>query len=376
MKILHLQTGSASTGGVSNYVSNIVTGLQQRKITWYVSVLKGEKYKDKTARLYANAELVELFESDFFSSYVKGIFKLIGFVNNNDVKLIHCHCLKSGLLVVAVKFFIPRVKVIYTNHGLRYTLEKNYISWFMYYFLELLVLSITNKYISIRETDYNISRKWRYFSSKLMKIKTFRPDLDYTRIRNYFTNVSIDSTVNFCFVGSLIEIKNPFKFLSWMNYLAKNASVPIYAHVFGDGPLRQELECFVADANINIKFHGEVNRCEIIDFYKNNKITYLCLTSNIDTLPFAVIEAYSCGVPIITNSRPGLEDYFAHQVTGFRVDNEIDLEDLSGMMNNEHQYDMLCKTTLEYCEMNIPSKNVWLASYFTLYKSLIYIEDE
>ncbi|MEM7652350.1 MAG: glycosyltransferase family 4 protein [Pseudomonadota bacterium] len=102
------------------------------------------------------------------------------------------------------------------------------------------------------------------------------------------------------FVGRLSHEKGPDIFCQTAEYaLAHNPELQF--EVFGDGPLRAELEALHGD---RIRFRGAV---PAMDPYWDD-IGLLCMPSRAEGLPMAALEALSRGIPVVAASVGGLPD--------------------------------------------------------------------
>jgi glycosyltransferase involved in cell wall biosynthesis len=111
------------------------------------------------------------------------------------------------------------------------------------------------------------------------------------------------------FVGRLSAEKGPDLFCA----LASQAPPGLAWHVYGDGPMRNELEARYADV---VTFHGVVP-----DF--NNvwpSIGLLVMPSRFEGLPYAALEALAAGVPILASRVGGLPDAVIEDATGWLFD--------------------------------------------------------
>jgi glycosyltransferase involved in cell wall biosynthesis len=91
---------------------------------------------------------------------------------------------------------------------------------------------------------------------------------------------------------------------------------PLRLEVFGDGPLRPELEKQAEELGVDVRFHGDVpnarQRLEAADL--------LVLPSRGDNLPVAVLEAMAAAVPVVATRVGGVPELVADRETGILVD--------------------------------------------------------
>ena len=366
MKVLHVQTGSARTGGVARYISRIVTGLSTEHSKFFVTCLDSDLEDLETNSLYGSAKVSPVFRKDKSLWYFLGIFKIIKLIKKENIQIVHFHCLKSALLGFPIIVFC-NATIVYTNHGLRYTLEKNSYRRFYYLFLELCVAKFVNNYISIRESDDLMISNIFSNNEKMRVIKTFSEPVQYKQTKNIPLDTNKSDIIILSFVGSLIEIKNPFRFLNWVEEIISTGETKVEAHIFGEGHLEPSLKNEVLLKKLPVVFHGNVDQEDIFRFYNDHHLVYFCLTSDIDTLPMAALEAYFFGIPIITNDRPGLSDYFKDREAGYLCSCPRMLIELKEILFSPSQYKLLSSSAKEFSLRTFPSYESWLYCHAELY---------
>jgi glycosyltransferase involved in cell wall biosynthesis len=94
--------------------------------------------------------------------------------------------------------------------------------------------------------------------------------------------------------------------------------------VVGDGTQRQMLENLVNELGLKgaVTFYGRVDHAQIQVLYNDNDIAVNA--SNIDNLPGTVLEAYACGLPIVSTRAGGIPYMVEDGVTGLLIDLDDD----------------------------------------------------
>ena len=88
--------------------------------------------------------------------------------------------------------------------------------------------------------------------------------------------------------------------------------------IAGDGSQRSSLEALAKDLKLqNTKFIGQVDPGAIADIYDAADI--FLNGSEIDNQPLSILEAYSCGLPIVTTDAGGIPDIVQDGRTGMVV---------------------------------------------------------
>lgn len=127
------------------------------------------------------------------------------------------------------------------------------------------------------------------------------------------------------FAGKFIDIKQPLLLLEAVQLSRfKNQIQLIF---IGDGPLRNEIESFTIENNINLKITGFLNQTELVE-KGYSKIDLLVLPSKSETWGLVVNEVMSGGIPCIVSDKVGCHvDLIDEGKTGytFKSGNVTDL---------------------------------------------------
>ena len=88
--------------------------------------------------------------------------------------------------------------------------------------------------------------------------------------------------------------------------------------VAGDGSQRRLLEQLARELNLhNVKFTGQIGHEKVSELYDAADI-YLN-GSEIDNQPLSLLEAFACGLPVVTTNAGGIPDIVTHERTGLLV---------------------------------------------------------
>ncbi|MFN2405482.1 MAG: glycosyltransferase family 4 protein [Pyrinomonadaceae bacterium] len=88
--------------------------------------------------------------------------------------------------------------------------------------------------------------------------------------------------------------------------------------VVGDGSQREALERLKTELNLqHTSFTGRVEHEEIYAHYTNADV--FLNASRIDNQPLSILEAFACGLPVVTTDAGGIPDIVTDQETGFVV---------------------------------------------------------
>lgn len=120
--------------------------------------------------------------------------------------------------------------------------------------------------------------------------------IDLKRISDIIPNID---GCDIIFVGRLIKEKNVDVLLKAVDYV-RHELCDIRCHIIGDGPEKDRLVKIVDDRRIDnhVTFFGFMEHDEIISRIKSSKL--FVLPSSREGFGIVVIEAFACGIPVIT----------------------------------------------------------------------------
>jgi len=88
--------------------------------------------------------------------------------------------------------------------------------------------------------------------------------------------------------------------------------------VAGDGPERAALERIAGELSLtNAEFTGRVGHERIVELYDSADI--FLNGSEIDNQPLSILEAFACGLPVVTTNAGGIPDIVTNEKTGLIV---------------------------------------------------------
>jgi len=78
----------------------------------------------------------------------------------------------------------------------------------------------------------------------------------------------------------------------------------------GDAEEYEKIASKISDfpSNIKTKLWGNVSNAAIMDFYKNNEVDFFISVSSSEGIPVSMMEALSCGIPIISTDVGGVKE--------------------------------------------------------------------
>ena len=89
---------------------------------------------------------------------------------------------------------------------------------------------------------------------------------------------------------------------------------------------------------------------EIIRFYLNHNVNLFVNTSLSEGLPVSMMEAASCGIPIVATAVGGTPEIVQHDINGYTVPKDCDAETLMQSIESIltlpiSKYDLMCQNS-------------------------------
>lgn len=118
------------------------------------------------------------------------------------------------------------------------------------------------------------------------------------------------------FVGNLVPVKGLEYLIQAVSLLLNNEKIPTDLHIIGQGHLKAALEKLVKNKGLanNVNFLGEKNHEEISLYMK--ACTVLCLPSMNEGVPNVLLEAMSCGTPVVASRVGGIPEVVVSEKLG------------------------------------------------------------
>jgi glycosyltransferase involved in cell wall biosynthesis len=252
-------------------------------------------------------------------------------------KLIHAHFAIDGLRVypLAKKIDVP---LIITLHGYDINIYKE---WWHNGLGGRSMASYPDKLVAMAKED-NV-----YFLavSEAIKARAVEFGIPEEKINVSYIGVdcaqfkpshnSMSQRYQVLFVGRLVE-KKGCQYLLSAFWKIQDKFRNIKLVVVGSGPQEEMLKIFAIKHNIRVEFLGAIGREEIQQELSKSRV--LCLPSitaengDAEGLPIVVLEAQSCGVPVITSARGGATEGIVDGVTGYAHE-EKDINEISKLLD-------------------------------------------
>ena len=107
---------SITYGGAERVVFNLCTNKCSKEFNYIVlSLKKGDSFINSFIDENINTKVLNLNKNPF-----KLFFSLIAakkIIEKNNIRIVHCHLFHSYIFILLIKFFIPKLIIIFTPHN-------------------------------------------------------------------------------------------------------------------------------------------------------------------------------------------------------------------------------------------------------------------
>lgn len=258
--------------------------------------------------------LFALFSFFYFFLYIPIGRKKIKKIINSDDRVIACAPASAMFIPKSIEFILE----IHTNF--EYFWGNNTIGNLQIKLMNKPKLTLfRNKHDAVKgNTLFKSSYIYNFFDSTMIN----KPNFDYKKRKN-----------KIMFMGRLNQQKNPIRLLECASLL-KNRIPDFVLDIYGDGPMRAEIEKEIISRNLqkNVRLCGFTTNKSIY-----NEYSLLWLTSDIEGFGLVIIEAKANMVPTISVEwGKAVYEVIQNKVDGFIVnDNEEFIKKTIKLLDDE-----------------------------------------
>lgn len=167
------------------------------------------------------------------------------------------------------------------------------------------------------------------------------------------------------FIGRLSDEKNLIELITAIKGLNINLII------IGEGPLRNRLQDIAVKSDINVSFLGNIPNSELPNMINSSSL--FVLPSLYEGHPKTLIEAMSCGVPVIGTNVPGIREIIEHRQNGYLCETTSSSirEAIIEVLNDNDLKNKMAKKAREYIKNNY-SLNIIIDKELKLYDQLLH----
>jgi len=298
MKILYLITKS-EPGGAQTHVYQLsnyfIEKGNQVAIMSYPKGWLEQEIKNTEIKFYPNKYFSNVPNPFTILKAIKEIKKAVKDFNPD---LVCCHSTAAGFLGrLTIKNKIP---TIFTAHGWAFTKGTPFLRKTIAILIEKLAGSFCSKIICVSDFDKSLVLKYKITS--IDKIEVVHNGVNVQNVQD-----SQNSKLSIVFVGRLAKPKDPLLLLKAFNDLSPKLKDKASISIIGDGPKLKQLKEYIKETKLQgINLLGSIPRKEVFEVLKRSDI--FALISSWEGFPYTIIEAMSCGLPVIASDVGGIRE--------------------------------------------------------------------
>lgn len=304
---------------------------------------------------------------------ILALIELCCFIKKHAIDIVHTHSSKAGILGRLAAKFSGVKCIIHSVHGWSFNDYQPSFYRRLFMALERIVAEFTDSLVVA--CDYDKQKGLRHNIGVPEKYALVRYGIDYSEFNGRKHNTERGLGINpeelvVTNISCFKPQKSPLDFVR-LAFLV-NQRVPNVKFIFaGDGILRDKIEAAVSEFGLQERVILCGWRRDIPGILSGTDV--LVLTSLWEGLPVAVLEAMSCGLPVVATNTGGIQEVLIEGETGFLVPAE-DMEQMSEKLCRLLKDSALRKTVGEraknFLEDNFTIENM-VCHYADLYESLL-----
>ena len=315
LKVLHIASGDL-WAGAEVQLFTLVKALHEKLDISVCVVLLNHGTLEQRLRVIG-IQVIVLDESKL--NGIQILRQLIRTIRKQNPDVIHTHRIKENILGSIAAFLSGRIPTIRTAHGApehkpswRQLPKRLIVSldWFCGRFLQQKIIAVSGDLSEILKKDY--------LPKKICIIKN---GIDLESLSKFKRNTQSNTEpFKIGLAGRLVPIKRVDIFIKTAQYILNQyPELKISFHIYGDGPLRKQLEQLNHELKTDNIVHFE-GHCS--DMTKRlQELDILVMTSDHEGLPMILLEAMALEIPVIAHAVGGIPELLDHGTCGILVQN-------------------------------------------------------
>ncbi|MFB1052063.1 glycosyltransferase [Paraliobacillus sp. JSM ZJ581] len=302
IKVVYIILNGDVYGGSEKHVVDLGNLVSDNKYDKYIIYSKGNKMiKHIDKKLMSNCIAVD--------RNLLNIKQITNIVKKINPDILHLHAARGifiGRIVgfICQKIYKMKLKIMTTSHGLWLPKNKNN---FIYKYLMHFMKKLDKATIAVSERSKKELLEIGYKSDQVYTIYNgvdFKKFDVYRKIKKKIYNIS--------FVGRFTEQKGIRYLMEAINDLKSN----LHFHIYGEGELENYINDYIKKNQLNnVKLMGYSDN--VGEVFKDTDL--LIAPSINEGLPYTLVEAINCGVPIISTNVGGIPEIVEHGRNGLLI---------------------------------------------------------
>lgn len=320
IRVMHLISGG-DTGGAKTHVINLINGLNDRIPTILVTLMESDFSEDAKE---LNLPLFILNQKSRLDlSVTKPIYQLI---EKHKINLIHVHGARANVIATFVKKEYPAIPIVTTIHS-DYLLDDyrgGKLFTTLFRMINERALRKMDYYIGVSDNFKDMMIE-RGFGNR-EKIFAVYNGIDFTnevivdyKRAEFFEKYGLEYDPNCHYIGimgRMDPVKDHYTFLKAAKCVLEEFE-NVQFLLAGTGSLKEALEAYSKELNIDEKVHFMGYVTEPFDFYDAIEINVL--TSLSESFPYAMLEGARMKRPMVSTQVGGVDKVIKNGETGYIV---------------------------------------------------------
>ncbi|OMF35953.1 glycosyltransferase family 1 protein [Paenibacillus sp. FSL H8-0548] len=254
---------------------------------------------------------------------IKAYQELKQIIKQQKYSIIHCHTPMGGVLarLAAQSARKTGTKVIYTAHGFHFCKGASLLNWSVYYPIEKMLSSLTDCLITINEEDYELAVSRGFKAKEIAHVHgvgvnaiRFKPvqKIEKWRLRQEYEYRTDDILL---FYAAEFNKNKNHELLLHALALIKDQVPSTKLLLAGKGPLLESTQLLASRLGLDHMVHFLGFRNDIDRLLPMSDIAVA--SSLREGLPVNIMEAMSCGLPIVATQNRGHSELIVEGENGF-----------------------------------------------------------
>jgi glycosyltransferase involved in cell wall biosynthesis len=317
------QVVEAVEGGCRRHVLDLLTGLDRTRLrqTAIVSPRRQPDIADEIARLAAGE--VEVIPWDVGRSISplpdwSAYRQLARLLRERDFDVVHCHSAKAGFLgrLAARRL---RARLLYTPHGLPFTMRVSAPARAAYLLLERLAARHMDRLIAVSPSEAEVAVEARLAPRERISViengvAPASPAVTVDRQQKR-AELQVDGAATVALSVGALRLQKGYRYLIEAAALLANLQPASVFLIAGEGVDRRELQALIGRFHLTSCVRLLGARSDVPELLAAADL--FVMPSLWEAGPYALLEAMAAGVPVVGSRIPGITDWLTEGETGY-----------------------------------------------------------
>lgn len=368
--VIHVASGDLLAGAEIMLYQLASAQIKSPKLKLYVVLLNHGKLETKLKQSGIKTIIID--ENNNTSLQI--LFKLIKIFLKIKPNIVHTHRTKENILAsLALLISLRSTNSLRTVHGS--SEHNNYFystKQMLTNFIDKICANHLQQKIVAVSDELNIKLRQVYNNFKILTIEN---GIDFNKVDNEpRTKIVLPGpkkNIKIAFIGRLAPVKRVDLFIELAHYFYKMNLNNYSFYIFGDGPLKNDVDIYLASLPEDMPIYAMGFKDNIQDFLR--KMDILLITSDHEGLPIIALEAIIFKIPIISHSVGGIPKLLGFGKYGTLIDRQdvkLFMQEIINYKNNKKYYTNQSDKAYDYARANYSIENC-ASRYINIYEEIL-----